>query len=130
MNDGGAAGDRADEADHEVDRVIRREDAEVAHAGPERIERREGDALLEIIFVSQDAALRASARAGGIDDASCVAAFARDECWFGCDAKIFPAMRASEIGVRRCFGDEHCTRREIFELLGWGDGAPEVVLDY
>ena len=53
MHDRGAAGERADEADHEIYRVIRGEDAEVAHAGPEGIERGQRDALFEIIFVRQ-----------------------------------------------------------------------------
>ena len=32
MHDRGAAGERAEEADHEIDGVIRGQDAEVAHA--------------------------------------------------------------------------------------------------
>ena len=79
MHDGGAAGEGANETDHEINRVIRGENAEIAHAGPKGIERRERNALLEIIFVRQDAAFRASAGAGRIDDAGRVFALARGE---------------------------------------------------
>src|SRR6202522_1999361 len=95
----GAAGEGADEAEHEIYCVIRGEDAEVAHAGVECIERRSRDALLEIIIVREAAAFGASAGAGRIDDAAWVVAFARCERWFGCGAKILPAMRTMEIGV-------------------------------
>src|SRR5271154_3824712 len=108
MNDCGAASEGADEADHEIDCVIRREDTEVTDAGPERIEGSERDALLEIIVVREDAALRATAGAGGIDDAGGGAALAWDECWFTCCAEIFPTVGTIEIGASWSFGDEHC----------------------
>ena len=130
MHDRGAAGEGADEANHEIDCVIRRENAEVTDAGPERIERRERDALLEIIVVGEDAAFGASAGAGGIDDAGGVVALARHECWLACCAKIFPALRAGEIGAGWSFGDQHYAGGEISELFGLSDRAPQVVFDY
>ncbi len=47
----------------------------------------------------------------------------------GLGAKMFPAMRAGEIGVCGGFGYEHCAGCEIFELFGLGDGAPEMIFD-
>ena len=47
VDDRSSASERPEKADHEVNRVIRRKDAEVTDAGPEGIERSEGDALLE-----------------------------------------------------------------------------------
>ena len=58
-----AANERAEEANHEIDSVIRRQDAEVAHARRKRIKRGERDALLEIIFVRHHAAFGAAAGA-------------------------------------------------------------------
>ena len=48
MDDGCATSEGPEKADHEIDGVVRRKDAEVAHAGPEGIERGEGHTLLEI----------------------------------------------------------------------------------
>ena len=77
VHDRGAAGERADKADHKIDRVVRGQNAEVSHARPKRIERGERDALFQIIFVGEHAALRAATSAGGIDDARASVAFAR-----------------------------------------------------
>ena len=52
-------------------------------------------------------ALRAAARSRRIDDASCVAAFARDENGVASSVKFFPALCAGEVGVCRCFGDQN-----------------------
>src|SRR5882672_12049617 len=66
-----------EEADHEVDRMIGGQDAEVAKVGSERIERGERNALFHIIFVSHHAALGAAASAGGIHDRCYVLTCAR-----------------------------------------------------
>ncbi len=87
--------------------MVRRQDTKVAHARPERIKRCERDALLQIIFVRHHAALRPAARPGGVDNASRVLAIARDEHGLARAAKFFPALRAGEIRVCRCFGDQH-----------------------
>ena len=57
------ANEGAEETNHEIDRVIRRQDAEVAHTRRKRIERSERDALLEIIFVRHHAAFGTAAGA-------------------------------------------------------------------
>src|SRR5712664_2006048 len=106
MNDGSATDKGAEEADHEVDGVIGRKDAEVAETWSEGIDRSEGDALLEIVFVGHHAAFGAAAGAGGVDDGGDVAALAWDEGGFASSAKFFPALRAGEIGVWRGFGNE------------------------
>ena len=69
MHDGTAAGERHDEAAHEVDGVIRGNDAEIARARPKRKNRGDGHALLEIILVREDAAFGTASCAGGINDA-------------------------------------------------------------
>src|ERR1700741_5215789 len=105
MDDACAASERTEEADHEIDGMVRRENAEVTHTGPEGIERRERNALLKIVFVRHHATLRAPAGSGGIDDAGDVFSFARHENRFGLAAEFFPPLRSGEIGVGGRFGD-------------------------
>src|ERR1700691_4139903 len=106
MHDGRAANERAEEADHEIDRVIRRQNTEIAIPGREWIERRERDALLQIIVVLHHAALRASAGTRRIDDGREIAAVARRENRrLRLRLRVFPALRSIEISVRRRFGD-------------------------
>src|SRR5260370_968343 len=69
MNDRGPTGERSEKTHHEIDGVIRRQYAEVAHARPEGIERSERDALLQIVFVRYHAAFGASASPRGVDNA-------------------------------------------------------------
>src|SRR5580693_8849428 len=107
MHDRGAARERPEESDHEVDRVIRGQDAEVAHTWPKRIKRGERDALFEVIFVRHHAAFGTAARAGRIDDAGYFFARAWNECWFAAAAKFFPALSATEVSVRWCFRHEN-----------------------
>src|SRR5262245_28997924 len=106
MHYAGSTGEWAEEADHEIDGVIGWENAEVAHAGREGIERGEGDALFEIVFVGHHTALGKTAGARGIDDGGDVLAFARGKCRFRAYAEFFPAMGAEEIGAGGGFGDE------------------------
>src|SRR6266436_9136298 len=106
MYHGGAADEGAEEADHEVDSVVGRENTEVTEAGGERIDGSERDALLKIIFVGHHAAFGAAAGARGIHDGGDVATLTRDEVWFAFAAEFFPAMRTEEIGIWRRFGDE------------------------
>ncbi len=106
MDDGSAADERAEEADHEVDRVIGGKDAEIAHAGSKGVDRSERDALLEIIFVGHHAAFGAAAGAGGVDDGGEVTALARNECGFAAAAEFFPAFCFGKIVVWRGFGNE------------------------
>src|SRR5689334_25189386 len=51
MHDGGATGERPEESHHEIDGVVCRQDAEVTHSGPKRIQRCQSDALLQVILV-------------------------------------------------------------------------------
>src|SRR6266571_3967205 len=60
MYDRRAARERSQKTNHEINRMICWQDAEIAHAWPERIKRRERDALLQIIFVRHHATLRAA----------------------------------------------------------------------
>ncbi len=79
MNYGAAAGEGHDEAAHEINRMIRGNDAQVVRAGPEREDRRDGHALFEIILVRENATLRAARGPGRIDDACRIFACARDK---------------------------------------------------
>src|SRR5882757_5217801 len=106
MHYAGAAGDRAEKADHNIDGVVGGENAEVTHAWPKWIERSERYALLEIIFVGHHAAFGAAAGSGRIDDGGDVLAFAGHEGGREAASKFFPALGASEIGVGRRFGDK------------------------
>src|ERR1700720_3926324 len=107
MYDRCSARKRSEKTHHEIDGMVRGQDTEVAHARPERINRCQGDALLQIVLMRHHATLRAAARPGGVDDASRFLAFACDEYRLVFSAKIFPAPRASEISVCRCFRHQH-----------------------
>src|SRR5262249_17028286 len=86
-----------------------------ADTGPERIKRSERYTLFEVVFVSHHAAFGAATGSRGIDNAGNVFSLARDKNGFARPAKLLPAMRTSEVGVRRSFGDKDkfyvfCTR--------------------
>src|SRR5882672_3783144 len=106
MHDTGAAGERAEKADHKIDGVVGGENAEVTDAGPEWIERSERCTLFEIIFVGHHAAFGAAAGAGGVDDGCDVLACAGYQGGRDAASKFFPALGASEIGVARRFADQ------------------------
>src|SRR5260370_40914064 len=101
MHDASAAGERAEKADHKIDSVVGGENAEVTHARPKWIERRERYTLLEIIFVGHHAAFGAAAGSGRIDDGRDILAFAGHEGGRGAASKFFPAVGASAIDLRR-----------------------------
>src|SRR5207244_13066601 len=105
MNDRPAGDKLIEETKHEIDGVVGGKDAEIAGAGPHRIERREWEALLQIIFVRHHAAFRAATRSGGVDDAGRVLALARDKNRLARAAKFFPALRAGEVDVCGSFGN-------------------------
>src|SRR5262249_541951 len=108
MDDASPASERPEEANHEVNRVIGRKDAEITDPGPEGIKRRKGDALLEIVFVGHHAAFGAATCPGGVDDAGEVFALARSEAgrrFFG--AEFLPTVSAGEVGGGGSFGEEN-----------------------
>ena len=107
MHDGAAAGEGHDEAAHEVDRMIGGNDAQVARAGPEGKDRRDGCALFEIVSVREHASLGAAAGARGIDDAGRIGALSRAKFRLALAAKLLPSPRAGKIGAGWRFGDEH-----------------------
>src|SRR5277367_918824 len=124
-----SANERTEEAHHEIDGVIRRENTEITNARRERINRSERDALLEVIFVRHHAAFGATAGARGIDDARRVIPRARSEGCFARTAKLFPALSAAEFGIggrlshqnslyfccsRAAFGDAQLAPNGIF----------------
>src|SRR5580704_19739047 len=90
MHNGGAASKRSDEADHEIDGVVRGQDAQIAYAWPERKQRSESHALLKIILVRQHAAFRMPPGTGGINNARGVLPAALHESWFAPALKFFP----------------------------------------
>src|SRR5205823_10165096 len=102
MDHARAADERADESDHEIDRVVCGQNAEIPRSGPEWIPGSQGLALLEIIFMSEYATLGAAAGAGGIHDASCVFAGAGYKVRVALAAEFFPAISTAELcGGRR-----------------------------
>src|SRR5262245_57837291 len=108
MDDAGSTSERTEEADHEVDRVVGGKNAEVAHARPKRVQRCEGDALLEIIFVCHHTALRAPAGPRGVDDAGEIFALAGNQYRRGIlVSEGFPTLRSRKIGVWRSLGDKN-----------------------
>ena len=117
MHDGAAAGERHDEAAHEIDGVICGNDAQIARARPKRKNRRHGHALLEIILVREDAALGTASCAGGIDDAGGIFALPRARTLARANREIPPsALRRA----RSAFGGASLTstvRGEALEFL-------------
>src|SRR5580693_7843330 len=90
--------ERSKETDHEIDGVIRRQNAQVTHARRKRINGCECDALLEVILVRHHAAFGAAAGARRIYDACHIFARALNEDWLAAASELLPALRASEIG--------------------------------
>src|SRR5260370_12462013 len=107
MNDRGPTGERSEKTHHEIDGVIRRQNAEVAHARPEGIEGSERDARLQIVLVRYHAAFGASASPRGVDNAGRIPPAARNENRFPCASKLFPALRAGKNSVCRRLGNKN-----------------------
>ncbi len=107
MHDCRSARERPKKTHHEINSVVCGQNAEIAYARPERIQRCERDALLQIIFVRHHAAFRTSASSGRVDDAGIARAFTRDENRFASPAKFLPAFCAGKIGVCRSFSNQY-----------------------
>src|SRR3954465_12758350 len=107
MHNRGPANEGAKKADHEIDGVIRRKNAQVMKAGLEGIQRSERHALLEIIFVGHDASLGAPAGSGGVDDGGGITACPRHERGGRVGTKIFPPQSSGEIGVWRSLSHQY-----------------------
>src|SRR5579863_272648 len=91
MNDTRPAHKRTNEPDHEINRMIRWQDAQVADSGPEREPSGQRTALLDIVLMRQNAALRPAARPGGIDDAGHILAPPGDEVRSTLAFEVLPA---------------------------------------
>src|SRR5438132_2721820 len=101
MDDRRAANERPEKSHHEIDRMIRQQNAEVAISGRKGIQRGERDALLEIVVVRHHTALRPAAGAGRVDDRRDIAPCARRKNWLlRLRLRIFPTLRAVEIRLR------------------------------
>src|SRR6266699_4119178 len=61
MHDRRAAGEGSEKTDHEINGMVCWQDTEVAHPGPERIDRCECDALFQIVFLRHHTTLGAAA---------------------------------------------------------------------
>ena len=123
-----AANERAEEAHHEIDRVVRRQDAQVPDARPKGIERGQRDALFEIIFVRDHAALRTAAGPRGIHDARDVPTLARNKLGFARAAEFFPALRTMEVRIGGGFRDEHGAHATSLERIRRRKLAPDRIL--
>src|SRR5947207_14111150 len=130
MNYTRAADKWSDKADHEINRVIRGQNAEVANPRPERIPRGQSLALLQIIFVCQDATLRLAARPRGIHDASGVFTSARDEVGISLATKFFPAISTTELRAGRRFSYQHNSQLVILEFATLCNCTPQMVFNH
>src|ERR1700675_2583934 len=83
----GSANKRPKNTHHEIDRVICRQDAQVAHPGSEWIERSKRHALLQIIFVRHHAAFWSAAGSRRIYNRRGIA------------ARAWPKIRAAGMGA-------------------------------
>src|SRR5262249_41078676 len=68
MNHCCPADERPEESHHEIDSMVGGKNAEVSHARCEGIDRREGDALFQVVFVGHYTAFRAATGARGVND--------------------------------------------------------------
>src|SRR5690349_17529704 len=127
MDDGATASEGHDEAAHEVDGMIGGNDAEITRSRPKRKNGSYGHALLEIVFVREDAALGATAGAGRINDAGGIAAPALHKYWLARILKFFPAFCAAEIGMRGRVTYDYGADGESFEFVVLRDGAPRMI---
>src|ERR1700677_4748631 len=97
VHDTGSAHKRANKPHHEINRMIRRKNAEIPYSRPKGIPRGQRPALLQIILVRQHASLGPSARARGVDDASDIVALSHDKIRRALALKIFPAKSSAKI---------------------------------
>src|SRR4029077_5022219 len=130
MNHLRSARERPDKSNHEVNRVIRRQNAEVSYAGPKWKERGESHALLEIIFVCQNAAFRPPSCPRGINNASRVFASSLNEARRASSAKILPPFRSVKFSAFRCFRREDHSRPQMVEAVRLRDGSPEMIFQH
>src|SRR6266699_716610 len=130
MNHARAADERSDKANHEINRMIRGQNTEVADPRPEWIPGRERLALFEIFFVRQDTALRLTARPRGIHNASSVFTTTRDEVWITLATKFFPPISSPELRAGRRFCHQHNSEFVILKVWGLHNCAPQVIFDH
>src|SRR5437899_3381954 len=95
---------RTDKAHHEIDGVIGGKNAQVAHAGPERVPGGQRGALLQVVFVGEYAALGAPTRSRRVDDAGDIFALALDENGLTLAVEVFPAISAAQVRAQRRLG--------------------------
>ena len=129
MHDAGSANKRTDKTNHEINGVVGRQNAEVAHTRPEGVPRDQCLALLQVIFVGKHTSLGPAASPRGIDDAGHILTLPRHKHGITLAAKIFPALRPCKISTRRRLGHQHGLHFVVLELRQLHEGAPEVVFD-
>ena len=129
MHHARSAHKRSDESHHEIDRVIRGQNTQVPHSRPEWIPRRQRPALLQIIFVREHAAFRASARSRRIHDAGHIVPLAHDEIRRAFALEVLPPERACQFRAQRGFGHENELGLNFVKVRRLHDRAPQVVLD-
>src|SRR5579862_7577424 len=122
-----AAGEGHDKAAHEIDGMIRGNDAEITRAGPKRKNRSHRHALLEIILVREDAAFGATSRTGGINDARGIFALPLREHGLARIVEFLPAFCSTEIGTRERFANDYGTGSEALESVILREGAPQMI---
>ena len=129
VHDTCSAHKRPDEADHEINRVVSRQNAQVAHARPEGIPRSQRLALLKIISLREDTALRAASGPRGIYDAGWIFALAGDENRIPFTPKLLPSKGCFQVGCWRRFRHQHNTELVVLEVRVLGNSTPQVIFD-
>src|SRR6266436_5595137 len=97
MDNASSTDEGSDKSHHEIDRVIRRQNTQIAHPGPKWVPRRQRSTLFQITVVREHASLRAPACPRRIDDAGRVLALPRDQPRFALSPKFFPPVSTPQL---------------------------------
>ncbi len=130
MDHAGPAHERPDKSHHEINRVIRGQNAQIAHPRPKGIPRRQRSALLQIAVMCQHTSLRTPARPRRINDARRVLTLACHQLRLTLPLEFFPAISAAQVRTRRRFRHQHNLNREFWELRCLRDGPPQIIFHH
>ena len=105
VNDGGTTNKGSDEAHHEVDGMVRWQDAEILHCRPERVPRHQRLTLFKVIVMRQHATLGATGGARRIHNTSDVVTLSGNESRFGGVSALLPATCPAKVSTLGGLGD-------------------------
>src|SRR5580700_3949863 len=101
MHDARSTHEWTNESHHEINCVIRRQNAQIPHAWPEWIPRGQCPALFQIILVREHASLGTATRARRINDAGHVLTLPHHEIRRSFTLEIFPAKSSRQVCTQR-----------------------------